>query len=47
MQAGEGREKDRQRIPSRPCAVSTEPHAGLNLMNHEIMTLAEIKRFGP
>ena len=33
----------RQRIPSRINAVSVEPEAGLNLMNHEIKTLAEIK----
>ena len=40
---GKGREKGRQRIPSRLRAVSTEPNAGLNLMNREIMTWAEIK----
>ena len=32
-----------ERIPSRIHAVSVEPEAGLNLMNHEIKTLAEIK----
>lgn len=40
-----GREKGQERIPSSrdsPC-TSTEPDAGLNLMNHEIMTWAEIK----
>ena len=32
------REGERERIPSRLHAVSAEPHAGLNLRNHEIMT---------
>ena len=36
---GEGqREREKVRIPSRLCAVSTDPDAGLDLMNHEIMT---------
>ena len=33
----------RERIPIRLCAVSAEPDTGLEPMNHEIMTLAEIK----
>ena len=34
-----GRERERrERIPSRLCTVSTEPDAGLNLTNCEIMT---------
>ena len=41
---GDGpREKGRERIPSRFCAVSIEPNSGLDLMNHEIMTGAEIE----
>ena len=35
---GRGRERRRERIPSRLCTVSMEPDAGLELMNHEIMT---------
>ena len=35
---GRGRETGRERIPSRLHAVSTEPEAGLELMNHEIVT---------
>ena len=31
-------EKGRERKPGRLHAVSTEPDAGLNPMNHEIMT---------
>ena len=36
---GRGRETEREgeRIPSRLCAVSTEPNAGLDPTNHEIM----------
>ena len=34
----EGRRERRERIPSRLCAMSTEPDAGLELTNHEIMT---------
>ena len=33
---------ERERIPSQPHAVSTEPSLGLSLMNHQIMTGAEI-----
>ena len=35
---GSGRERGRERILSRLCAVSAESDAGLDLMNHEIMT---------
>ena len=43
-QMGEGqREKERQRIPSRFCAVSTEPDVGLEPTNHEITTWIETK----
>ena len=38
---GEGQrkgERERERIPSRLCTVSTEPDLGLELMNREIMT---------
>ena len=35
---GGGSERGRERILSRLCAVNTEPSAGLELMNHEIMT---------
>ena len=37
---GRGREREggRERIPSRPCAVSAEPDVGLEFMNCEIMT---------
>ena len=34
----ERREKERERIPSRVLPVSTEPNAGLELMNHKVMT---------
>ena len=37
------REEERERISSRLCIVSTEPHVGLELMNYEIMTSTEIK----
>ena len=39
--SGEGqreRERGRERIPSRLHTVSAEAEAGLDLMNHEIMT---------
>ena len=32
------RERERERNPSRLCMISTEPDAGLNLMNREITT---------
>ena len=32
------RETGRERIPSKPGTVSTEPDAGLKLMNREIVT---------
>ena len=31
-------QRDRERIPSRLCAVSTEPDLGLELTNYEILT---------
>ena len=40
---GRGRWRGRERIPSRLGAVSTEPNAGLNLMNSEIVTSVETK----
>ena len=40
---GRGRERGRERIPSRLCTVGSKPNAGLELMNHEIMTWAETK----
>ena len=45
MWAGEGqRERERrQRIPSRLSTVSAEPHTGLDPMNCEITTWAEVK----
>ena len=35
---GRGREKGRERVPSRLHTVSTEPDAGPKLTNREIMT---------
>ena len=35
---GRGKERGRERIPSRICTVSTEPDVGLKPMNCEIMT---------
>ena len=38
-QVGEGqRERERARIPGRLLIVIAEPHGGLKLRNHEIMT---------
>ena len=37
------KDRERERIPSRLHAVSTEPDAGLEPTNHKIMTRAEIK----
>ena len=37
------REREGERILSRLHIVSTEPNMGFKLMNHEIMTWAEIK----
>ena len=37
------RDRERERVPSRLCIVSSKPIAGLKPMDHEIMTLAEIK----
>ena len=36
--SGEGAERERERNPSRLCTVSAETDAGLELMNHEIVT---------
>ena len=41
---GEGAESGRHRIWSRLYAVSTEPNVGLELVNWEIMTWAEVRR---
>ena len=41
-QAGE-RQRGRKRIPRRLHAVTAEPHTGLKLTNHEIMTGAKTK----
>ena len=38
MEYGRGRERGRERIPSKLCTVSTEPSEGLYITNHEIMT---------
>ena len=38
VSGGRGRERRRERIPSRLPAVSTGPGEYLDLMNHEIMT---------
>ena len=35
---GRSREKWRERIPSRLHSIDTKPNAGLDIMNHEIMT---------
>ena len=48
MQAGEGgrereRERGRERIPSRFHSANMEPDAGLEPINYEITTWAEIK----
>ena len=40
---GAQREEERERVPSRIRTVSAEPDAGLELMNHAIMTSAKIK----
>ena len=37
------RERVRERIPGRLHTISIEPHAGLELTNHEIVIGAEIK----
>ena len=36
-------ERGKETIPSRLCAIGMEPDLGLDLMNREIMTWAEIK----
>ena len=38
QEQGEGRQRGKERIPSRLCAISTEPDEGLNPKNYEIMT---------
>ena len=38
MEVGGGRERGRQRMPSRLCAISAEPNVGLKCTNAEIMT---------
>ena len=43
IEQGKGREKGRERILRRLCVVSTEPDAGLDPMNCEIMSRAKIK----
>ena len=43
--AGGGAERGRQKDPSWLHTVSTEPDAGLELMNHEIMTGVEVRQF--
>ena len=43
QEVGRERGRERERIPGRFCTVSTEPNAGLEPMNREIMTLAEIE----
>ena len=43
QERGRERERERERIPIRLCTVSEEPHTGLELTNHEIMTRARIK----
>ena len=36
---GEGqRKRERKRIPSKLCAISTKPYEGLNLTIHEMVT---------
>ena len=35
---GRGRERGKERLPSRLCTVSAEPDAGLELTNHEIVS---------
>ena len=47
MRAGEGAEREadtESKAGSRLRAVSTEPDAGLELMDHEIMVRAEVRR---
>ena len=41
--SGVGTERKGERIPSRLCTVSVEPHAELKLTNREIMISAEIR----
>ena len=39
----EEEQREKERIPSRLCTVSSEPNAGLDPMDHENMAWAEIK----
>ena len=43
QEQGRGRQSGKERIPSWPCAVSAEPHLGLDPTNREIMTQAQTK----
>ena len=40
---GRGRKRGKERIPSRLHAVSTEPDAGLEPTNREIMPCAQVR----
>ena len=40
---GREREREKERIPSRLRTVHAEPNAGLELVNREIVTGAEVK----
>ena len=40
---GRGTERGRERNPNRLRPISVEPSAGLELINHEVMTWAEIR----
>ena len=44
--SGGGEKEEGERIPRRLCSVSTEPMLGLELMNCQIVTWAEIKSLG-
>ena len=41
---GRGRERERERIPSRLCTVSSEPDVRLDLMNCKVMIFELIPR---
>ena len=43
MQAREGQKRERERIPRRLCAVSTDPNMGVHPINCEVMTWAKTK----
>ena len=40
---GVERERGREKIPSRLCAISVEPHTGLDPMKYEVMLLTKVK----